>query len=232
MIIDHNITKYIVFYEDTILHALSKISENESRIIFSVKENGILEGVMSDGDFRRWLVEQKEINLKLPISMVSRKNLSSARIDEDHGTLIGYFSDKVDCIPILDHQDRLIAIGKRGNAGIQIESKQIDAKSPVFIIAEIGNNHNGSFELAKKLIDEAVKAGADCAKFQMRNMDTLYHNKGKADDPSADLGFQYTMDLLDKFQLKNDELFRAFDYCHEKRINIRRVCKFSVTIFS
>ena len=62
MIIDHDITKYIVFYEDTILHALDKISKNESRIIFSVKENGILEGVMSDGAFRRWLVEQKEVN--------------------------------------------------------------------------------------------------------------------------------------------------------------------------
>ena len=65
MIIEHNITKYIVFYEDTILHALGKISENEARIIFAVKENGILEGVLSDGDFRRWLVEQKEINLNL-----------------------------------------------------------------------------------------------------------------------------------------------------------------------
>jgi len=218
MIIDHDITKYIVFYEDSILHALGKISENESRIIFSVKENGILEGVMSDGDFRRWLVEQKEINLNLPVSTVSRKNLLSARIDDDHEDLLGCFSEKVDCIPILDHQERLVAIGKRGNTGIQIESKQIDEKSPAFIIAEIGNNHNGSLELAKKLIDEAIKAGADCAKFQMRNMDTLYQNRGNADDPSADLGSQYTMDLLGRFQLKNNEIFKAFDYCHQKGI--------------
>ena len=218
MIIDHDITKYIVFYEETILHALGKISENESRIIFSVKENGILEGAMSDGDFRRWLVEQKEINLNLPVYKVSRKNLMSARIDEDHESLLGYFSERVDCVPILDHHGRLVAIGRRGNTDIRIESRQIDEKSPAFIIAEIGNNHNGSLELAKKLIDEAVKAGADCAKFQMRNMDTLYQNRGNAADPSADLGSQYTMDLLSRFQLKNDELFNAFDYCHEKGI--------------
>jgi sialic acid synthase SpsE/sugar phosphate isomerase/epimerase len=218
MIIDHDITKYIVFYEDTILHALAKISDNESRIIFSVRENGILEGVMSDGDFRRWLVEQKEINLDQPVSKVSRKNILSGRIDEDHEALLGYFSERIDCIPILDHQERLVAIGKRGNTGIQIESRTIDANSPAFIIAEIGNNHNGSLDLAKTIIDEAVKAGADCAKFQMRNMDTLYQNKGKADDPSADLGSQYTMDLLGRFQLKNDELFTAFDYCHEQGI--------------
>lgn len=218
MIVEHNITKYIVFYEDTILYALGKISANESRIIFSVKENGILEGAMSDGDFRRWLVQQKEINLNLPVSRVSRKNLLSARINENHEVLYGYFSERINCIPILDHQDRLVAVGKRGNKGIRIESRQIDEKSPAFVIAEIGNNHNGDLGLAKKLINEAAKAGADCAKFQMRNMDILYQNKGNADDPSADLGSQYTMDLLSRFQLKNDQLFKAFDFCHEKGI--------------
>ena len=35
-----------------------------------------------------------------------------------------------------------------------------------YIIAEAGVNHNGSFDLARKLVDEAVKAGADCVKFQ------------------------------------------------------------------
>lgn len=39
---------------------------------------------------------------------------------------------------------------------------------PVYIIAEIGINHNGSLEIAKKLIDEAVKAGFDAVKFQKR----------------------------------------------------------------
>ncbi len=36
----------------------------------------------------------------------------------------------------------------------------------VFIIAEAGDNHNGNFELAIKLIDKAAEAGADCVKFQ------------------------------------------------------------------
>ena len=38
-----------------------------------------------------------------------------------------------------------------------------------FIIAEIGINHNGDLELAKKLIDVAVEAGADAVKFQKKN---------------------------------------------------------------
>ena len=44
----------------------------------------------------------------------------------------------------------------------------------VFVIAEIGNNHNGSFERAKEMIDKAQATGADCVKFQMRHLDQVY----------------------------------------------------------
>lgn len=43
-----------------------------------------------------------------------------------------------------------------------------------FIISEIGINHNGDIELAKKLIDVAVIAGCDAVKFQKRTIDAVY----------------------------------------------------------
>ena len=43
-----------------------------------------------------------------------------------------------------------------------------------FLIAEIGINHNGSLEIAKKLIDEAVYAGFDAVKFQKRTIEKVY----------------------------------------------------------
>jgi N-acetylneuraminate synthase len=46
--------------------------------------------------------------------------------------------------------------------------------SKVYIIAEIGINHNGSMDLAKKLIDQAVDAGADAVKFQKRTIEIVY----------------------------------------------------------
>ncbi len=46
--------------------------------------------------------------------------------------------------------------------------------SKIFIIAEIGINHNGSMDLAKKLIDGAVDAGCDAVKFQKRTIDVVY----------------------------------------------------------
>jgi N-acetylneuraminate synthase len=46
--------------------------------------------------------------------------------------------------------------------------RSIGAGQPVYIIAEIGINHNGSLDIAKRLIDEAVTAGCDAVKFQKR----------------------------------------------------------------
>jgi N-acetylneuraminate synthase len=51
---------------------------------------------------------------------------------------------------------------------LRIGSKPVGVGAPVFVIAEIGINHNGSLELAKRLVDGAVLAGADAVKFQKR----------------------------------------------------------------
>ena len=45
---------------------------------------------------------------------------------------------------------------------------------PCFIIAEIGINHNGDIDLAKRLISVAVAAGCDAVKFQKRTVDVVY----------------------------------------------------------
>ena len=54
-------------------------------------------------------------------------------------------------------------------ARVSIGGKTVGAGAPVFVIAEIGINHNGSVEIAKRLIDGAVLAGADAVKFQKRS---------------------------------------------------------------
>ena len=46
-----------------------------------------------------------------------------------------------------------------------------------FIVAEIGINHNGSLEIAKKLIDVAASAGVDAVKFQKRTVEKVYSKK-------------------------------------------------------
>ncbi|WP_319468872.1 N-acetylneuraminate synthase family protein [uncultured Pseudodesulfovibrio sp.] len=51
---------------------------------------------------------------------------------------------------------------------------------PCFIVAEIGNNHQGEFDLAKEMIDRAAEAGVQAVKFQKRDMEALLTREGRA----------------------------------------------------
>ena len=218
MFIDKKIARYSIFAEDNLIDALKKISNNKCGIVFSITEKGILEGVLTDGDFRRWLISQQKINLNQPVSLVSNKNFQFAWIDDEPDAIQTLFSDQIEFVPVLDRYYRLVAVATEQTSGIKIGNFTIDANSPTFIIAEIGNNHNGSLDLAKRLIDKAVAAGANCAKFQMRHLSSLYSNAGDAEDTKEDLGSQYTLDLLSRFQLTSEEMLIAFDYCKERGI--------------
>lgn len=218
MIIERNLSKLIVFSEDSLLNALRKISANKNRMVFSVTEAGKLEGVLTDGDFRRWLLAQSQLNLDVPVSAVSNKNFVSLPSDATYEQIEHIFDDRVTVVPLLDRHMHLVAVAQRQAADFRIGDFVIGPDTPAFVIAEIGNNHNGSVELARKLVDEAVAAGADCAKFQMRSMGQLYRNAGDASDASEDLGAQYTLDLLSKFQLGVDDMLSVFDYCKSRKI--------------
>lgn len=218
MLIDRNLSKYIVFAEDSILNALKKISDNKSRIIFAVSESGVLEGIMTDGDFRRWLVSQENIDLNQAVSQVANPNFKAVPADAAPEEILSRFSSEIEFIPLLDQTGHLVAVARKRPDGVKIGDFQINTQSPAFVIAEIGNNHNGSLKLAKKLVDLAIEAGADCAKFQLRSMKALYRNAGNANDASEDLGSQYTLDLLARFQLQPEDMLQLFDYCKERGI--------------
>ena len=90
-------------------------------------------------------------------------------------------------------------------------------ESRVFVIAEIGINHNGSYELAIEMVDAAIDAGADCVKFQMRNMASVYRKKS-LNKQGEDLGTEYVLDLLERFQLSHDEHKMIAEYCSNNNI--------------
>ena len=91
----------------------------------------------------------------------------------------------------------------------------------VIIIAEAGVNHNGDIQLAKKLIDSAVDAGADYVKFQTFKADKLvsrdakkasYQNKNINDGDDS----QYNM--LKKLELSHENHLELMSYCSERKI--------------
>ncbi len=76
------------------------------------------------------------------------------------------------------------------------------------IIAEIGQNHNGDMNLAKKLIRLAKESGADVAKFQLFNARALF--------PPASVNPWFDYNCAS--ELSKDNAFRLFDYCNKLEI--------------
>ena len=99
---------------------------------------------------------------------------------------------------------------------MKIENFNI-GESRCFIIAEIGNNHNGDFSRAIKMIDLAIDMGADCVKFQMRHLDKVYRKKS-LDKSGEDLGTEYIIDLLNRFEFSLEEHKKIAEYCKNKGI--------------
>jgi sialic acid synthase SpsE/sugar phosphate isomerase/epimerase len=99
---------------------------------------------------------------------------------------------------------------------MKIENFTIGSRR-TFIIAEIGNNHNGDFDRAKLMIDKAVEMGADCAKFQMRQIKDIYRLKS-LEKTGEDLGTEYIIDLLNKFELSVEIQRELSIYCKTKGI--------------
>ena len=93
--------------------------------------------------------------------------------------------------------------------------------SSVFIIAEAGVNHNGSIELAKKLIDVASDAGADAVKFQTFSADRLAGTSAKmAKYQIENTGIlEPQINMLKRLELPKDAFLTLQKYCRNLDID-------------
>ncbi|MCC2030732.1 N-acetylneuraminate synthase family protein [Microbacterium allomyrinae] len=220
MIIERNLAPYIVFAQDPVLVGLQKISANRERIVFCVDEHGILRGSLSDGDFRRWIIANPTSSLEISSGEVANATVRSAAASTNPAELAPLFGrGGISHIPLVDDRGHLVGIAIDRDDVLRISDREIGEGHPAFVIAEVGNNHNGSIDLAKHLVDLAVEAGADAVKFQLRDLEALYRQGGGASG-GEDLGVQYTLDLLAKYSLPAESLFRVFDHARERGIAV------------
>ena len=87
----------------------------------------------------------------------------------------------------------------------------------IFVIAEIGINHNGSLDICKQLIDVAVRAGADAVKFQKRTLELVY-TKELLDSPRESPWGTTQRDQKEGLELDLDDYKEIDRYCKEKNI--------------
>ena len=106
------------------------------------------------------------------------------------------------------------------NQKIKIGDFTISEQTPVFIIAEAGVNHNGSIELAKKLVDQATEAGANAVKFQSFITEELILNDvEKADYQKITTGKTETQfSMLKGLEFAVDKMKILKTYCESKGV--------------
>ena len=92
--------------------------------------------------------------------------------------------------------------------------------SKILIIAEIGVNHNGDINIAKKMIDEAKNSGVDAVKFQTfkaENLVSKYAEKAEYQKQTTDKK-ESQLNMISKLQLSETSHMELLKYCNEKDI--------------
>ena len=211
---------YLLNSKSALGAVFEKLGSIPEKIVIIVDDDNRVMGTITDGDIRRTLTKTTGDLTSLTITEIMNTEFVFDWDDDLAGNKSS-FSPAVKIIPVIDRDGFLKYLRREEVKEFMIGDTKVSDQSPAYVIAEIGNNHNGSLALALELIDRAKYTGANAAKFQMRQLSDTYIESAK-DAIDEDLGSQYTLDLLKKFQLSNDDLFKCFDYC--KSIGIEPLC--------
>ena len=101
---------------------------------------------------------------------------------------------------------------------MKIGKKLVGDDHPTYMIAEIGINHNGDVELAKKMIDAAVAAGVDAVKFQKRTPEVCTPPDQQTKMRQTPWGYITYLDYRYKVEFGVDEYTEIDRYCKERGI--------------
>ncbi|MCW3062149.1 MAG: N-acetylneuraminate synthase [Capsulimonas sp.] len=104
------------------------------------------------------------------------------------------------------------------NSHVLIGDRQVGVGDPVYIVGEIGINHNGSVEIAKKLIDVAAFAGADAVKFQKRTPELCVPADQRNRVRETPWGTMTYFEYRQRVEFGEDEYAEIDSYCREKGI--------------
>lgn len=101
---------------------------------------------------------------------------------------------------------------------MKLGNKLVGDGHPAYVIAEIGINHNGDLEIAKKMIDAAVHAGADAVKFQKRTPEVCTPPDQQKQMRETPWGYITYLDYRYKVEFSEEQYREIDSHCREKGI--------------
>ena len=182
---DLDVEKYSVSISSPVFKAIDRLAESGNEILYCLDSKNHLVGKFSVDKLQKWLLSDNFINLRTPLSEIVTYEANAGWDVQAFPALKdgeSVLRSNGGTVPLTDEINRIVAIACLNNETLKIGAHSIGKASKTFIIAEIGINHNGDPQLAKRMVDEARKAGADCAKFQLRSLKSLYTNQGDPND--------------------------------------------------
>ena len=102
---------------------------------------------------------------------------------------------------------------------VEIANRFVGEGQPIYVIAEIGINHNGELELVKKLIDAAAVAGCDAVKFQKRTPEICVPADQREVMRETPWGLMSYMEYRQRVELGDEDYEEIDRYCREKGIH-------------
>ena len=195
-----------VHKDSSINEIKQKFRSNKLKAIYLIDKEEKLLGVMSKGETFLSGSQKPKWNMS-PFYLTIGKKLSRTDIKK-----IGIYNS----IPIINNKGNIIKILElTSDSNIKIAGQSFNKHLNPLIIAEIGNNHNGSLESAKILIDAALKTGVNAVKFQARSLEDLYIDLSDNYLNETDFSTSYTISELKKFNLSFSELEILFNYSRD-----------------
>jgi N-acetylneuraminate synthase len=102
---------------------------------------------------------------------------------------------------------------------LDLGGRKVGEGQPTYIIAEVGINHNGSVEIAKRLIDVAKAAGCDAVKFQKRTPEKCVPENQRDRMRETPWGYISYMDYRYKVEFGQEEFQQIDNYCRAQKID-------------
>ena len=214
MFIDKALSKYSINIKSSINEALNKYRSEKSRLLVVIDDEINLAGVITNGDIVNWILNEnndKDASVKTLLNENYFSLKMSTPLSEISNSLRNYHT-----IPLVDDEGKLVGVARNvAEETLTISDYKISNENRVFIISEIGINHNGSLDSAKELIRQSHESGADAVKLQVRDLGSLYTNSVLNDSLKAEHGTQYLLNELKKSELPSNYLKELCDYAKQ-----------------
>ena len=189
------VDSYLVNSLDKIDKLLTKLTAPKGSTIFVINKVGACLGSITGRDIRKAISESFKNGFevsKLTAKDILNPNFSYIRENDSKETIQHYFNrhQNIKVMPILNIDRVIVGIVLNLPKNFRLNNKVFsNASNNIYVICEIGVNHNGDFDLGKSLIKSAYEAGSDAIKLQVRSTKNYSNDSIDSYDLSAQITY-------------------------------------------